>query len=70
MPKGNPEGYLKKPKSPPKKVKTKPLPLKAKATTDLEAKLADRRKKIKSAKRAFENGTIDRDTYLKHIEGN
>lgn len=70
MPKGNPEGYLEKPKEVEKKLKRASIPPKAQATLDLEKKLEERRKKVKAAQRAFKNGTIDRDTYLKQIDGN
>lgn len=60
---------LKKPKPVDKKVKSRGLPPKAKATTKLENKLKAR-KKAQAAQRAYKSGRIDRDTYLKHIEGN
>ena len=44
MPKGNPEGYLKKPKKVEKKIKPKPMRPKAKTTTELEKKLKERKK--------------------------
>ena len=58
MPTGNPEGYLKKPKSPKKEIKKKPMKPKAKTTTELEKRLKERRKKAKQ------------DRYLSSIEGN
>lgn len=58
MPKGNPEGYLKKPKEVEKKLKKASVPPKAKTTLDLEKKLEERRKKAK------------KDGYLSKIDGN
>lgn len=49
---------LKKPKEVKKEIKAKPLPLKAKTTTDLEKKLKERRKKVK------------KNSYLNSIGGN
>lgn len=48
MPKGNPEGYLKTPKDV-EKPSIKPRPIgKARATVELERRLAERRKKAKA----------------------